>query len=507
MENQAESSDEAEEGGGGPSIGELLTFLRTAPKRRRRAARIAFVVTTGLGIAVAILKPPIYSAEVRILAQRNGTLKDIATRSTREESPTKGASETILRRDNMIELVKDAKLVERWEVERSSIQRGLDSLMERFRAPPTEEDKIRALVGVLEKRLMVNADDMTITISASWSNAKTAYEIVTTAESRFVNTRRSSEVGMISDAIAILDTHLKTEREKLAQAMADVQRLEAAKFAGPAASAVPSAAPAAGSAAPAAGSAEPHAPPAKPDKRIVVHVPRPAAAGPDPERTKLLAEKRQRIAELDGDRQRQINDLHAQLTTLRGTLTPAHPSIVALERRLEIAKQPSEEVAALRAQAAQIEAELADVAPAPYDPGARGPDSHERDAGAPSASGPIVVVSRPDDDAETSMAKQKLTNALLKCDELQSRLRGARIELDVAEAAFKYKYSILTPAEVPRAPKKPSAAVIAIAGVAVAFILYFLIPAVLDLFSGRFIASWQAKKLGIPLLGELDPPS
>lgn len=496
MESQAKSDEDEDGGGGGPTAGELIAFLRGAPKRRRRAALTAFGVTATLGIVVALFKPPTYTTDVKILVQRNATLKDVAatTRTTQSyESPTKGASEAILRRDNVIGLVHDAKILDRWEADRPPILRFLDSLKERFRGKPNEEDKVRAVVGILEKRLTVQADDMTITIGASWSSATTAFAIVSMAERRFLNSRRSSEVGMISDAIDILEAHLKTEREKLNQAVAELQHLEEAKHAAPASS----------------GSATPSSAPAsKPDKRPPVHVPK-AAAAPDPERTKLIEEKRRRIAEIEAERQRQINDLNAQLTTLRGTLTPAHPSIVALERRLEIAKNPHEDVTALKQQVQQLEAELANASPpSPHvDPTPRVPDNGEHDAGAGTSSGPIVVVARPDDDAETSLAKQKLTNATLKYDDLQSRLRAARIELDVAEAAFKYKYAILTPPEVPRDPKKPSAAVIGIAGFVGALLFYFLIPAVLDLLSGRFIAAWQAKKLGIPLLGEVDPPS
>jgi len=47
--------------------------------------------------------------------------------------------------------------------------------------------------------------------------------------------------------------------------------------------------------------------------------------------------------------------------------------------------------------------------------------------------------------AATLAAKTKLTNATVKYDDLSSRLRAARIDLDAAQAAFKYKYSIITP--------------------------------------------------------------
>lgn len=491
MDAKHDAADDDADEGGGPSPAELIGFLLSAPKRRRRVALLASAITMVAGVAVAILKPPAYIAEVKILAQRNGTMKEVATHSTRDESPTKSAAEAILKRDNLLALIDQTKLLDRWDSDRPPILRLKDRATRLISGPPKDEDKIRAIVGVMEKHLYVNADDTTITIGVDWPNAKTAYEIVHAAETRFLDARQESEVGMISDAIAILETHLKTERENLDAAVAELQRLEDLKRNG---GDSPSASPSSSS------SASPASSPPAPKK---IHIPRPppVAAG-DPEQKKVLAEKQAQLAALEGDRQRKLADLNAQLSTLRSTLAPAHPSIVAMERQIDSISRPSDEAVALKADIDRLSADIAEAQPSVAAiEKAADPSADTRDAGAP-----LVVVERNDDDAETALARQKLTNATLKYDELQSRIRAAKIELDVAEAAFKYKYSIITPAEVPRDPKKPAPSLIALMGIIAGFALYFLVPAILDFLSGKFIMSWQARKLGVPLLGEIEPP-
>jgi uncharacterized protein involved in exopolysaccharide biosynthesis len=490
--NKAAAAGEEEvEESTGPSVPELLSFIRSAPSRRRRAARLGFGITMFAGLAVAVLKPPAYVAEVKILAQRNGTLKEVATRTRGDESPTKAAAEYILRRDNLLALIDETSLVEHFEAERPTVLKTKDRAMRSIVGPPKEEDKLRAIVGVLEKKLTVAADETTVTITVEWPNAKTAYDIVTDAQKRFLDGRQQSELGMITEAIGILESHLNTERGKLDEAVAELQHLEEAKRTGE-----PAAPPQPASSTDAGPAAQP---------RHVVRLPRATpVATADPERTKSLEEKQRQIASLEADRARRIGDLSDQLTKMRTTLAPAHPNIVALERQLEVASAPDPAIASLKREVAQIEAELSEAHASPVEPRAidTSPGPEKVDGGSPS----IVVFERTDDDASTAVAKQKLANATLKVDELSSRIRAARIELDVAEAAFKYKYSILTPAEVPRDPKKPAPALIGIAGIVAAFLAYFVIPTILDLFSGRLVASWQAKRLGIPLLGELDPP-
>ena len=56
-------------------------------------------------------------------------------------------------------------------------------------------------------------------------------------------------------------------------------------------------------------------------------------------------------------------------------------------------------------------------------------------------------------------------------DTLLDRLNSARIELDTARAAFKYRYTIVRPPQLPKRPVKPKVPVVVGGGVLAATVL------------------------------------
>lgn len=106
-----------------------------------------------------------------------------------------------------------------------------------------------------------------------------------------------------------------------------------------------------------------------------------------------------------------------------------------------------------------------------------------------------------------SVAKYKLANATQKYTDLQSRIDSARIELDIARAAFKYRLVVLHPAEMPKGARKPNVPVLALGGFFASLVIAIVAAVVADLATGRFIETSQVSRgLSIPLLGEVDPP-
>lgn len=78
----------------------------------------------------------------------------------------------------------------------------------------------------------------------------------------------------------------------------------------------------------------------------------------------------------------------------------------------------------------------------------------------------------------------------------------------MTRAAFKYQYSVVRPPELARAPSKPNVPLVLFATVFLSALLTFLVPGLVDLWTGRFVESWQVERtLNLPLLGELTPPS
>jgi uncharacterized protein involved in exopolysaccharide biosynthesis len=94
--------------------------------------------------------------------------------------------------------------------------------------------------------------------------------------------------------------------------------------------------------------------------------------------------------------------------------------------------------------------------------------------------------------------------ATARYQDLLMRIDAARIELDTARAAFKYRYSVVSPALTPRKPISPNVMLIILGGLIGAIVCAFIASTLLDLRGGRLIEAWQVEaQLGIPVLAEL----
>jgi uncharacterized protein involved in exopolysaccharide biosynthesis len=84
------------------------------------------------------------------------------------------------------------------------------------------------------------------------------------------------------------------------------------------------------------------------------------------------------------------------------------------------------------------------------------------------------------------------------------RIDSARIEQDTARAAFKYRYSVVRPASVPRKPEKPNVPVLIAAAVIAALFLGLVVGALRDFTSGRLVEPWQVERaLGLQVLSKV----
>jgi hypothetical protein len=112
----------------------------------------------------------------------------------------------------------------------------------------------------------------------------------------------------------------------------------------------------------------------------------------------------------------------------------------------------------------------------------------------------------PGEDPQTQLARSKLEGAIRRDQEAVARIEAANMELEVARTAFKYRYTVVTPAEVPRGPKKPIGMMVGVASVIGAALLALLLAAGADQRSGRILEEWQVQRsLKIEVLGEFDP--
>jgi hypothetical protein len=91
--------------------------------------------------------------------------------------------------------------------------------------------------------------------------------------------------------------------------------------------------------------------------------------------------------------------------------------------------------------------------------------------------------------------------------EVMTRIDGANIELDITRTAFKYRYTVVTPAEIARKPKKAIGQIVAIAAVLGGGLLALLVATLADLATGLVLEAWQIRRqLKLEVLGDVVSP-
>ncbi|HEX7602016.1 MAG TPA: hypothetical protein VF316_10440 [Polyangiaceae bacterium] len=471
-----------------------VRFAFRAAGRRKKLSRATFLFMVGLTVAAAVLWPRTYSTESKIVVERNAIMPALADPHRAVpvdyEAPTKGAQDAILARDNLENLVRQTNLEQRWTVGRPVVLRAKDAAMGLFRPPPSEADKQRALVAMLEKGLRVTVDNTSISIGVDWDDPVSCYDIVTTVQKNYLDARHNVEVSVISEAIAILEEHANEERDNVAAALTEMQRLRSDQQ--------PLVVP-------------PPAASGAPQYRYVpapgVRATAPSGGANNADLLKQLDDKRKAIRGLEDARQRRLNELNGQLTDLRATLAAAHPAVLEVERTIEAARTEAPELVTLRSEERDL---LARIAAANDTRSTTGAATAQVLVPVPVATSPLqrephgVLPLPVADDTLVEAQRQKLQSATIKYQDLMDRIDSARIELETARAAFKYRYSVVVAPEVSKSPKKPNVPVVVGVGVLLAFLLALVFPMGADLASGRVMESWQAeRRLKLPVLGEV----
>ena len=189
----------------------------------------------------------------------------------------------------------------------------------------------------------------------------------------------------------------------------------------------------------------------------------------------MLAAKRRAVADLESYRQRRLGELQAQLAEYKATYTAAHPLIQGTRESMEALSRESPQLALLRREEQELVAQVAILAGA----GGAGDTSGAVAAAVAPTPAPILLRelrARParqgdSDDAET--LRMRVNYAVQKYEAIVDRIESARIELDTARAAFKYRYTMVRPAEVPKKPIKPNVPLTLLSGVILGALLAF----------------------------------
>ena len=449
-----------------------LRFVLHALVRRKFLALGVAGATLGVVVAALVSMPRTYRIEAQLLAQRNTVMSALGNPRRaiplEADTPTRAASETVLRRDNLLLLMKQTDLLNRWEQSRSWLARTKDLIMNRV-APLSEEERVNAMIGFLERRLTVTTAVSTVTISLDWPDPQLGYQMVDAAVQNFMEQRHAAEVATIAETITILEGHAKNLHDAIESSIEDLQHAKAS------------------------GS------PRNLDSSLPILRRDPAAEAMKAEAAEVkvrLEAKRRAINGLDEFRRRRLSELQAELMQQRAVYADAHPSIAMLLQRIAALQEDSPQLVELRSEEYELMRDYDRVA-------------HRAENGAPSAprSTETAMRRRPGeaaDDIRADYARTRLRFAMEKYDNLMERIDSARIELDTAGAAFKYRYSVLRPPTVPRNPVKPNVPMVLAGAMLVALALGTLAAALADLRSGRVLELWQVERnLGLEVLGQV----
>ncbi|HEY1334548.1 MAG TPA: hypothetical protein VGF31_09855, partial [Myxococcaceae bacterium] len=214
----------------------------------------------------------------------------------------------------------------------------------------------------------------------------------------------------------------------------------------------------------------------------------------------MLEAKRRAINELDEFRRRRLAELQTELTQKRAVYADAHPAVAQILQSISALSEDSPQLAALRKDERDLQAEYERLS-------ARKSDSSAATVRASEVAPRKKSSEAPEQDVQGEYGRTRLRFAMEKYDTLLDRINSARIELDTARAAFKYRYSVIRPPQLPKRPEKPKVPLVVAAGVLAAMALAVLAAALADLRSGRILETWQVERvLDLEVLGQVPRP-
>lgn len=441
----------------GPSLVDWASLFFAAALRRKLIAFFVFVFAMGPVIGYYSTRTPLYRVETRLLAQQQLSVPSMVQRSVFDEEPTRAAWELIHRRDNLLSLIKQANLPV--AASHAPLESQLALRLFNRAEQGRQDDPLDILTVILDRSLIVFTDGNTITIRLDWPDGQQAYDIVQAAQQNFLEARQVQEITALGEVISLLHERAASLREQLETTIAEVQRE-------------------------ASGTAV--------ARSAVTR--RPAVQSDAAARLKGEVESKERaVTVLEDLRRRRLADLQAQLDQMRTIYSDNFPAVVNLRKEIAAQAVESPQLVAARAEHARLERQYA----------AALAESRRQNAEAvePMAAPVAAVTTR---DASSVENDERVREARARYQQMLERVTAAQVDFDTASSAFKHRYKILWPAQLPNKPVSPNAVKILGTGALGALLLALLAAAFPDIRKGRLLRRWQLERaLGLPVLATL----
>jgi uncharacterized protein involved in exopolysaccharide biosynthesis len=448
-------------------------FVLRAPLRHPLLALVCFLTMMSMAVVALKVLPKRYGAQGRILAQRNPVMWTLSnpnlSRPSDWDVPARAARETVLRRDNLVALCKQTDFVDRYLRTRAPAVLVRDWLVELVtRKKKNMDERLDDLVDTLESRLWVDVSaEGTVTITFEWSDRQLTYQMVEAALQNFLEVRHATEISVVGEAISILENHTDSLQQQIEVALAQLEAKER--------------------------SMRKSAPP----RRLFASRGR-APDSEDVGRLKvLLAAKQRALADLEEFRRRRLAELQTTLAQQQAIYADQHPALLGTRQAIEALSAPSPQIQTLRNEVQEMEREIVrrggQLAAVP------------REIPTPVALNELATSSlNQDEDPKLEYERGQVRLLVRQYSNLLERIDAARMEMDTMQAAFKYRYSVLSPPQMPKKPLKPNAVALFVSGIVGGILFAFLVSAIVDLRSGIVLERWQIeRRLGLPVLAEI----
>lgn len=466
-----------------PQVALTERFVEAArsAKRRKRQTILIAMLCFALTAVASVFAPRQYEVGSEILVAKTQGLAGGQNQGGGWFSPeedkklAKEFEKQIQSRDNIVSIIRQTNLVERWDSMRQPHRRLLDKLDAQLGKPaPTDEQKFEALVHKLEANFHVFVDATTVGLGVTWSDPEAARDIVAAAVKNFQEARFASEVGVLPEQLKILEASAADAQASVASLAAELQARQALT-----------------------------------DKdaaklRASGIVPVPGAVLPadaDPALVRRLEQVRAEKGPLEEAKRQRLLDLNHQLTEMQTSLAPGHPSVVALKATISATQSDSPQLAALKEQEKKVLAEIeADRARKADEAKNRTAAQQKAALAAQQQQQQPKVVEKPVAQKSVQDLQAQFDSAKAKYEGVMLKLETARIETKTAEAAFTHRYQVTRPAEVPMGPKRPVGLIAIGIGLVVTVLMCLLAAGLADRMSGIFFEPRDVRdRLGIPV--------
>ncbi len=420
---------------------------------RRRFGFFMAVAGSMILIAGAALwaMPKTYEVESRLLAQKNPVLA-VKADASQTTDPTRAAAEIIVRHENLHALIRQTDLVAEWSKHRAPLLQLKDWVSAKMGSTPRPEELMDGLTGLLEKNLTVWATpDGMVVIRLRWPDDRVmAFRLVDAAQQNFLEMRHVLEVSTIAEQISILEGHAANLKKDIMKQVEQLQQSQQRSSNEPRVARLP--------------------PPKALDSEVVnLRV--------------MLDAKRRALADLEEYRRRHMLELQTKLAEQRAVFSESHPAIMDLAQSIESLRRESPQLIALRQEENDLRQQLARVS-----------DGADTTSSATLAI-PADLFRDRGEDSTVEYERAQLRFAVQQHAHLRERIDAGRIDLDTARAAFKYRYSVVFPAQIPRGPIKPKASLVMFASLVAGVLLALFATTAADVRTGLVLEQWQLRDL------------